>query len=128
MIKKLIYFAKWRLMRPQALQKWSTLNRAVDAEQARQKLVRYAMERTPFYKKFYEEAGFKIDDIGTPGWFEKLPILTKAHLRAHFEEMTVQELKQFRKISTTGGSTGEPTKTGYDGRAVEEVYSWRLQE
>lgn len=128
MIKRLICFAKWRLMRPNALQKWATFRHAVDAEHARQKLVRYAMERTAFYKKFYEDAGFKVEDIGTPGWFEKLPILTKAHLRAHFEEMTVQELKQFRKISTTGGSTGEPTKTGYDGRAVEEVYSWRLQE
>ena len=61
------------------------------------------------------------------GWFEKLPIITKDHLRNHFEEFTPQHLKQFRKISTTGGSTGVPTKCGYDGRIPEEVYSWRLQ-
>lgn len=127
-MKKLFYIIKWRLMRPRALQKWAKLANSIDIDQARQKLVRYAMERTTFYRKFYEDAGFKLEDIGTPGWFERLPVLTKVHLREHFEEMTVCEFKKFRKISTTGGSTGEPTKTGYDGRIPEEVYSWRLQE
>lgn len=128
MFKKLLYLFKWRLLRPQALRKWDALGRTIDVELARQNLVRYAMTHTAFYKNFYERAGFKIEDIGTDGWFERLPILTKAHLRENFEDMTVPDLKQFRKVSTTGGSTGEPTKTGYDGRAVEEVYPWRLQE
>lgn len=61
------------------------------------------------------------------GWFERLPILTKDHLRQSFDDFTPATLKPFRKISTTGGSSGVPTKCGYDGRIAEEVYSWRLQ-
>lgn len=85
------------------------------------------METTSFYRKFYGDAGFELGDMDQEGWFEKLPILTKAHIRENFEEMTASGLGRFRAVSTTGGSTGVPTRTGYDCRNVEEVYGWRLQ-
>lgn len=91
------------------------------------KLVAYVFQNNPFYRKRYTDVGFELGDMEQEGWFEKLPVVTKAHLKEYFEEMTEPELKRFRKISTTGGSTGTPTKTGYDGRIPEMVYSWRLQ-
>ena len=96
-------------------------------EMARQTLVRSAMVRSVFYHKYSGSIGFELGDIGRDGWFEKLPVVTKQHLKEHFEEFIDPTGRQYLKISTTGGSTGTPTKTGYDGRIEEEVYSWRLQ-
>ena len=96
-------------------------------EAMRRDVVCAAMMRSSFYQKHYGSIGFELGDIGQEGWFEKLPIVTKQHLREHFEEFIDPTKRQFLKISTTGGSTGTPTKTGYDGRIPEEVYSWRLQ-
>lgn len=98
-----------------------------EQEAAKRRLVTAAVTQVPFYKKFYGEAGFELGDMGQEGWFEKLPIVTKAEIREHFEEMTDPALRRFRRVSTTGGSTGTPTKTGYDGRVPEAIYSWRLQ-
>ena len=128
-MKEVFFKLKWRIVRPQALAAYSMLNEVPrPPEQALQRIVRHAMEHTRFYAEFYKAAGFHVNDIGSEGWFERLPVVTKAELRAHFEDMTDQSQKEFRKRSTTGGSTGEPTKTGYDRRIPEEIYSWRLQE
>lgn len=96
-------------------------------ESAKRVLVEYAFRRTAFYRDFYGMRGFELGDMEQDGWFEKLPILTKEHLRESLEDITVPELRAHRRISTTGGSTGVPTKSGYDGRIPVEAYSWRLQ-
>lgn len=136
MIKGLLYKFKWRRYHSAAFARSEELIRnermSLDElmalqEEARQKIVRYALERTAFYRKFYGGAGFVANDIGKEGWFERLPVVTKKELREHFDEFVNPQLRQYLKVSTTGGSTGTPTKTGYDGRIPEEVYSWRLQ-
>lgn len=135
-MKRFLYQLKWRQFHPQAFARFEELMRnerlsqdelMAQQEQARQKIVRHAMEHTVFYKKFYGDVGFETGDIGKDGWFERLPVVTKKELREHFDEFVDPAQQQFLKISTTGGSTGMPTKTGYDGRIPEEVYSWRLQ-
>ncbi len=98
-----------------------------DQEQQKKALVKYAFTQIPFYKLHYARGGFSLDDMNQDAWFENLPIVTKEHLRNYFEDFTPSEFKKYRRISTTGGSTGVPTKCGYDGRIPEEVYSWRLQ-
>lgn len=136
-MKRLLFISKWKRFHPSAFSKFMALRAGehvpveelmLRQEQARQQLVRAAFTHTEFYRQHYESAGFGLGDIGKPGWFEQLPPVTKDHLREHFEEMTDPAQSQYRRISTTGGSTGVPTKTGYDGRVAEEVYSWRLQE
>lgn len=136
MSRECLYKLKWRRYHPTAFERFAELmrneRRTLDElmarqESARQAIVRGAMEHTSFYPKFYGAAGFEIGDIGKDGWFERLPVVTKKELREHFDEFVNPDLRQFLKVSTTGGSTGAPTKTGYDGRIPEEVYSWRLQ-
>ena len=134
--KEYLYKLKWRRYHPQAFARFSELMRSerlsldelmARQESARQAIVRAAMEHTAFYPKFYGAAGLEIGDIGKEGWFERLPVVTKKELREHFDEFVNPEARQFLRISTTGGSTGTPTKTGYDGRIPDETYSWRLQ-
>lgn len=131
-----LYTAKWSRYHPTAIPKFSRLaaheRESIDElmaqqEIARQNLVRSVVAKSRFYKRIYEEVGLELSDIGQDGWFEKLPVVTKQHIRDHFEEFVDPGQRQFMKTSTTGGSTGTPTKTGFDGRVPEEVYSWRLQ-
>lgn len=136
-MRRFIYKCKWRLSRPCSLKRWCDikynesllLEELLNAqEMARRDIVIKAMKLSPFYRNYYSSLGFFIADIGKDGWFEKLPIVTKKDLKEHFDEFVNPELRQYLKVSTTGGSTGTPTKTGYDSRIPEEIYSWRLQK
>ena len=135
-MRKYLYSLKWHRYHPTAFTRFGKISsnesRSLDEllsqqEMARQKLVRSAMAQSAFYQEHYGLVGFEPGDMEHSGWFEKLPVVTKEHLRAHFDEFIDPSQRRFLKISTTGGSTGVPTKTGYDGRVPEEVYSWRLQ-
>lgn len=136
-MRELLYYIKWHRFHPGAFTVFNSLKandyRSLDEllelqESLRRDIVSIAMTQSPFYKKHYGAVGFQLGDIGHDGWFEKLPVVTKQHLRNHFQEFVNADQRQFLKTSTTGGSTGTPTKTGYDGRIPEEVYSWRLQD
>ena len=131
-----LYKLKWRLHHPQAFAAWGHVvaNECLSIdelhaiqENARRRIVRHAVENTVFYSRHYGNVDFNIADIGGDGWFEKLPIVTKCDLRAYFDEFVNKSGRKHLRVSTTGGSTGIPTKTGYDDRVPEEVYSWRLQ-
>lgn len=135
-VREIIYKAKWRRFHPTAFEKFAAVmadeSLSLDELKARQeaakrRVVQVAMTQTQFYPQFYGAVGFQLGDIGQEGWFERLPIVTKKELREHFDEFVNPALRSFMKVSTTGGSTGMPTKTGYDRRIPEEVYSWRLQ-
>lgn len=135
-MKSFLYKLKWRMHRPQAFKAFerimanetkSVVEIEAQREKARQRIVLAALENSPFYQAHYAKAGFKRDEIGEPGWFERLPIVTKQDLREHFDDFVNPNARKRMKVSTTGGSTGTPTKTGYDERIPEEIYSWRLQ-
>ena len=135
-MNKLLFVLKWSIARPHAMEvghrivanETLPLEALVQVhEKRRENIVVAAFKNSIFYRKLYSLAGFELGDVGQHGWFEKLPVVTKQHLREYFEEFIDPAKRRFLKISTTGGSTGKPTKTGYDGRIPEEVYSWRLQ-
>ena len=135
-MKHLCYWLKWHLYRPQAFEAFNRLlasERSSESELyeaqdlALRRVVCNAMTRTRFYKRLYGDAGFELGDMGQIGWFQKLPIVTKNHLREFFDDFVAEGECGSLKISTTGGSTGTPTKTGYDRRVPEEIYAWRVQ-
>lgn len=136
-IKECLYKSKWNFVHHAASKRFAQLMRdedlpphEIDARRQMQlrNIVLHAMTRTRFYGELYKKCGFESGDIARDGWFEKLPVVTKDDLQNHFDGFVDERQSRFLKCSTTGGSTGVPTKTGYDSRVPEEIYSWRLQE
>lgn len=135
-MKKFLYNLKWRILRPQAFAHYEFLKKnefaspellAQQGEAARRRIVTSAFKNTKFYRECYGAVGFELGDMEQDGWFEKLPILTKQHVRECFDELTNPNLISRRGVFTTGGSTGVPTRGGYDRAVPVETYSWRLQ-
>lgn len=135
-MKRFLYHLKWRKYHPNAFTAYTAClhNERLSLDElmarqevSRQRLVRKALEVSTFYRNHYAAVGFSAADIGGTNWFEGLPIVTKKDLREHFDAFVNPSLRHFLRVSTTGGSTGAPTKTGYDMRIPEEIYSWRLQ-
>lgn len=136
-LRKILFYSKWKFVHPHAQMRFRRIEQGgtlscddiqVAQERARCGIVLEAIEKSAFYREHYKKVGFDVADIGKDGWFEKLPIVTKKDLKEHFDEFVNPKLRQYLKVSTTGGSTGTPTKTGYDSRIPEEIYSWRLQK
>lgn len=76
------------------------------------KLIRYAHAHVPYYREALGAAGV-IDGSGRfdAGRFSEIPLLDKATIRAHYDDLATDEL-ELRKwyVNTSGGSTGEPIK------------------
>lgn len=130
-----IFEFKYRLYRPQAFALLEEIEKSqyfaedrieVYQNQKRRALVKYVMNKSPFYKKLYSDVGFELRDVEQEDFFEKLPVITKNHIRRNFETLLVPGQLKNRRLSSTGGSTGVPTKFGYDKRYPFEALSWRM--
>ncbi len=85
-----------------------------------QALLRHCWDEVPFYRQAWGEAGVgAVDDIRSPRDFERLPILRKQDVRAHFESLKARSLHGQLLYKTTGGSTGEPLTIGYTRESYE---------
>jgi phenylacetate-CoA ligase len=74
---------------------WAGVNRRL-----RDAMVEFAGTRSPYYRRVVGEAG---------GRFERIPLLTKALVRLHHDELFAEGVPEWRRIRrTTSGSTGEP--------------------
>ncbi len=68
-----------------------------------------ACEGSPFYREQFRNAGFNPrTDFRSPEDLARLPLLTKADVRKHFDEMVDHRFESGSVISHTSGSTGEP--------------------
>ncbi len=75
------------------------------------RLLVYAGCNVPYYRRLFEQAGFQPDEVLTdPDSLRKLPVLTKAVIRANLDDMLTTERARRARMShlTTGGSTGHP--------------------
>lgn len=99
---------------------------AVQADRAIRQ-ARFAMENTSFYRERYRDAGFTLSDLDDPAAFPDLPIVEKADVREHFAEFrSTEATDRNSRVSTTGGSTGEPLKILRDLRTPTRTLEWRL--
>ncbi|MBI2585123.1 MAG: phenylacetate--CoA ligase family protein [Rhodospirillales bacterium] len=80
-----------------------------------QQVMRYAYDRAPFYKRKWDEAGVHPDHIKSLDDFERVPVTTKAELRAAQERaqpfgdyLCIPE-SEVHHIHGTSGTTGRPT-------------------
>ena len=81
-----------------------------------QTLTRYAWERSPFYRRKWEEAGFHPDHLRSLEDFEqRVPVVTKQDLRQsqarapRFGDYVCVEDEEIHHIHGTSGTTGRPT-------------------
>lgn len=95
------------------------------------KLLTLAFTSVPFYKRRYAEAGAALEDIRSWDDFAKLPVLVRADVERHREELSAENLASPRLPHATGGSSGRPVRfyktiESYDWRtaATQRVYSW----
>lgn len=102
-----------------------TLDRVSSARAIAQ--AQFAMKHTRFYDDLYRAAGFSLKDLDDPAVFSQLPIVEKEDVRKHFDEIRSSESSRANsKVSTSGGSTGEPLRILRDLRSPTRAIEWRL--
>ncbi|MFP4393668.1 MAG: phenylacetate--CoA ligase family protein [Anaerolineales bacterium] len=76
-----------------------------------QRVVAYAYQHTPYYRRLFVEVGFHPDDLAqNPDSFRKIPLLTKDLIREHFDDLMTTEPARRQQLTevATSGSTGRP--------------------
>lgn len=82
--------------------------------------VEYAWERSPFYRRKWQAAGFHPDQLRTLGDIRRIPFLTKAEIREEQERhpplggYLCAEPTDLARIHGTSGTTGRPTVFAID--------------
>lgn len=90
-------------------------------------LLEYAYHKVPFYRQRFKSIGLHPADITSPNHFSQVPVLTKQDIRNHFKELVSEDAKpRDLRLSTTGGSTGEPLKVYHQKQVVRSAMLWRM--
>jgi phenylacetate-CoA ligase len=89
---------------------WWPLERVEQLQSERlQRLIHYAYERVPYYRRVMDDSGVNPDAVRTASDLPKLPALAKADIRAHIDEMLAGGFPPRELLDAhTGGSTGTP--------------------
>ncbi len=85
-----------------------------------QALIAHCWEHVPFYRRWWGDAGVAAAaDIRDRDDYARLPVLTKATIREHFDALIAPSRRDALYFKTTGGSTGEPLRFGYTRESYE---------
>ncbi|ADE36237.1 phenylacetate-CoA ligase [Methanohalophilus mahii DSM 5219] len=85
-------------------------------------LVDYVYTHSPFYKKRFDEAGVKPEDIKTLDDLQKLPFTYKKDLRDNYPKgMFCVPDTQLVRYHVSSGTTGKPTVVGY---TKNDIHEW----
>lgn len=89
---------------------WSSEKVREWQEEQLHRIVDQAYNHTIYWKRIFDERGLKPSNIRTFSDLQKLPILTKAEIREHYDEIVSDNIGSIRyRKGQTGGTTGEPT-------------------
>jgi phenylacetate-CoA ligase len=84
------------------------------------KMVRYAYENVPFYKKKFKEAGIEPDRIKSSEDLRKVPFTVKDDLREHYPYgILAVPRENIVRFHASSGTTGIPTVVGYTKKDIE---------
>lgn len=95
------------LRRLEESQHWSRRRLARLQAAKLRRLLTHAHRNCPFYRERMDAAGFDPTHAG-PAGLKRLPLLTKADIRAHIADMCDRSVPGGLHPFNTGGSTGEP--------------------
>src|SRR6188474_3471861 len=85
-----------------------------------QATLRRVYERVPHYRRAFDEAGVRPDDLQTPGDLAKFPFTVKKDLRDNYPfGMFAVPREEVVRIHASSGTTGKPTVVGYTRQDVE---------
>ena len=92
------------------------------------KIVSWAYESVPFYKKKYDECGIHPCDINSLDDITKLPIICKADLKGLPESDLIPEGRSPKEfmLLRTAGSTGEPLTIYRDNRSINRIRDYNM--
>jgi phenylacetate-CoA ligase len=78
-------------------------------EEMLKKMIRFCYRNVPYYHRLFKNLDLEPEKIRSINDLEKIPILTKEVIRAHYEEFMPVDLEGQRYVlGSTGGSTGQP--------------------
>ncbi|WP_375239821.1 phenylacetate--CoA ligase family protein [Aurantibacter sp.] len=138
-IRQLVYKLKYRLFFNEKINYYENVikknNNLSIAEieelnwKKRKDIIEFAYKNIPFYKEYYDDNNFSPQNLIEEQDWGKVPVLTKDKLRSNFDSLKNPKLKKkYFRLSTTGGSTGEPLKILFDTRVPLETIGWRVMK
>jgi phenylacetate-CoA ligase len=95
--------------------------RALQLERLRWSL-KHAYEKVPHYRKAFDAAGVRPEDLKDLADLAKFPFTTKADLRANYPfGMFAAPMDDIVRVHASSGTTGRPTVVGY---TKEDIATW----
>ena len=83
--------------------------------------VKYAYERSEFYRQAFRERGIKPSDIRSASDLTKIPFTTPLDLQRDPYSFLAVPREKIARVFTSGGTTGSPKKIFYSKRDVENI-------
>lgn len=94
---------------------WLSPGQLAELQWARLKrLLNHCYSEVPYYQRQWRELGITPNDIQSLEDYARLPTLTKADIRSHFEDLKATSWRSRMLYKNTSGSTGEPLRFGYN--------------
>lgn len=83
-------------------------------------VVRRVYEKVPLYRRRFDEAGLRPEDIKSLKDIEKIPFTTKSDLRDNYPYgLFAVPMKEIVRLHASSGTTGKPIVVGYTRRDME---------
>ena len=121
---------RW-LRRIARMEKWTPAEVKAWQEERLQAFVWHAYEHTAYYRREFDNLGLKPEDIRTRADLQKLPVITKETVNAHYEEFIPDNLSAFKyRLCRSGGTTGVPIQYYCDENVwgyvtAARIYHWK---
>ncbi len=107
---------------------WLSPQQIAELQWTRLKLMlEHCYREVPFYQRQWRELGITPDAIRCLDDYARLPLLTKADIRNHTDELKATSWRDQMLYKSTSGSTGEPLQFGFTRESNErrQAVMWR---
>lgn len=96
-----------------------------DAAAAR--IARFALSASPYYSELYTAHGISAADLDDPAAWAHLPTTDRTTMKDVADRVWTSEAEpDVVRVARTGGSTGEPLRSGQDARVPLAPLTWRM--